>query len=107
MTIVKVKDVVHLIVEAKKYGGKMIILINKKESNFNHKRKKPEMIKCRILGILNRKQQLYVLITPINRTKANKMSIGGGTRVLRIEHGNNIKTFILDSEKTWQRTFSK
>jgi uncharacterized protein YoaH (UPF0181 family) len=86
MVAKKVKDIMPILSKVKNNGGKMTILVNGKNSGMWHENKKPELINCRILKLVSkRKQQSYLLVTRIRELKAQKMSLGEGTQVIRVE----------------------
>ena len=84
MEIVKIKDIFPQLIQNK--GGTITLQFNAKNSDWcSIGKKKPQLVrtlKVRCLKPITGRQQVHLLVTPIDRIRSEQLSIGSGTKVV-------------------------
>lgn len=84
MKIVKIKDIFPQLIQNK--GGTITLELNSKNPKWcsigNKKPQPARTLKVRCLKPITSRQQVHLLVTPIDRIKGGQLSIGSGTKVV-------------------------
>ena len=84
MEIVKIKDIFPQFIQNK--GGRITLELNAKNPKWcfiRHKDPQPvRTLEVRCLKPITGKQQVHLLVTPVDRIKSEQLSIGSGTKVI-------------------------
>jgi hypothetical protein len=81
----KVKDLLPSMLTVMRSEGTITVSLNSKAANSWHGPVRGKTVRCRVVDILEKKQQVYILVYPLKGEDGDRLSLGEGTLVTRID----------------------